>query len=126
LLALALLLILVTPAQIGDAAPMTLINKPTISSEVSRSERILTMEATAYCYTGHKTKTGTWPKQGRTIAVDPKVIPYGTKLIINGVSGYVAEDTGILIRNDRIDLYMDSKLDCIKWGRRIVEVRISE
>ena len=60
-----------------------LIDKPIPHREASRKEdvpkyRELLMEATAYSYTGFRTFTGTWPKRG-TIAVDPKVIPLGSK-----------------------------------------------
>jgi 3D (Asp-Asp-Asp) domain-containing protein len=84
------------------------------------------MEATAYCYTGHKTKIGTWPKEERTVAVDPKVIPYGSRMVINGVGGYIAEDCGGAIKGRIIDIYMDSNGECVSWGRRTVEVRIVE
>jgi len=50
-------------------------------------------EATAYCYTGNRTATGTWPSRG-TIAVDPEVIPLGTRLHIEGYGEGIAEDTG--------------------------------
>ena len=97
-----------------------------IDEEVSRgAERILTMEATAYTWTGNRTASGTWPAVG-TAAVDPKVIPLGTKLYIEGYGPAVALDTGGDIQGQIIDLYMDSYQECIEWGRRQVEVRVME
>jgi 3D (Asp-Asp-Asp) domain-containing protein len=98
--------------------------------------RILVMEATAYCH-GTVTSTGTSPAAGRTVAVDPSVIPYGSKLAIDGVSGYIAEDCGNYwsdemshtgyykhIRGNRIDIFMSSKQECLSFGRREVLVEI--
>lgn len=61
------------------------------------------------------TATGTKAKQGRTIAVDPSVIPYGTKVIINGHT-YVAEDCGGAIDGNRIDIFFNSHKDALKFG----------
>jgi 3D (Asp-Asp-Asp) domain-containing protein len=83
------------------------------------------MEATAYTWTGNRTATGTWPSRG-TVAVDPSVIPMGTKLHIEGYGEAIAADTGGAIKGEIIDLYMDSENDCFSWGRRQVEVRIIE
>lgn len=91
-------------------------------------QRVLLMEATAYswgCGTGDGlTATGTVPTAGRTVAVDPSVIMYGTRLVIDGVGGYVAEDTGGAIRGMKIDLFVDSREEAIQHGRRSVEVSI--
>lgn len=96
------------------------------NTEVSRGTNSRIFRSTAYCYTGNKTSTGTWPKAGRTIAADPKVLPYGTKLIINGVSGYVVEDCGGAIKGNKIDIYMNTYQECIKWGVRDIEVVVQE
>ncbi|NLF80004.1 MAG: DUF348 domain-containing protein [Clostridia bacterium] len=80
-----------------------------------------TMEATAYTWTGNTTATGTWPKVG-TIAVDPDIIPLGTKVYVAGYGFAVAEDTGGAINDYIIDLYMDTENQCISWGRRQVTV----
>jgi 3D (Asp-Asp-Asp) domain-containing protein len=98
--------------------------------------RILVMEATAYCH-GTVTSTGTSPAAGRTVAVDPSVIPYGSKLAIDGVSGYIAEDCGNYwsdemshtgyykhIRGNRIDLFVSDYETAITFGRREVIVEI--
>ncbi len=85
--------------------------------------------ATAYTWTGQKTKTGTWPKVNRTVAVDPKVIPLGSKLKIvsdyPGISGtYIAEDTGGLIRGSRIDIFVEESI-ANDFGRRPVKLKVA-
>lgn len=86
--------------------------------------RSFTAQATAYTATGNQTATGTWPAEGRTIAVDPSVIPLGTRVYVVGYGYAIAEDTGGAVQGNIIDLYMDSYDDCINWGRRNVTVYI--
>ena len=93
----------------------------------------MTVRATAYTYTGNNCSTGVAPKPGY-IAVNPKVIPYGTKLYIkspNGsiIYGYaVAADTGGFVKRfpTGIDLFMSSKSACTNFGVRNMEVYILE
>lgn len=66
------------------------------------------------------TASGTYVKQGRTIAV-PSWIPFGTIVTIDGHE-YVAEDHGGDIQNNRIDIYMENKSDALKFGRKYMEV----
>ena len=87
-------------------------------------------KVTAYCAcmkccgkTDGITATGTKATQGRTIAVDPKVIPYGMKVMFNG-NTYVAEDCGGSIKQNKIDLYFDSHQDALDWGVQYHEVYI--
>ena len=71
------------------------------------------------------TATGTRATQGRTIAVDPKVIPYGSVVYfegIDGFGGYVAEDCGGAIKGNDIDLYFDSHEEANNWGVRELDV----
>lgn len=91
----------------------------------SQIKTTLVIEATAYTHTGNRTATGTQPKIG-TIAVDPKVIPYGTKLYVEGYGYGKAEDTGGFRGNSKkqIDLFMDTVKECINWGRKTVTVYI--
>lgn len=56
-----------------------------------------------------------------SIAVDPSVIPYGTKVYIDGHE-YIAHDTGGTIDGNRIDLYMGSHEDALEWGVRYREI----
>jgi 3D (Asp-Asp-Asp) domain-containing protein len=97
-----------------------------IDAEVSRgSDRIMVMECTAYTWTGQRTKSGTWPTVG-TAAVDPEVIPLGTRLWIEGYGEAVALDTGGAVKGNVIDVYLPTEDQCWQWGRRQVEVRILE
>ena len=61
------------------------------------------------CSEGHgsMTATGVRAAAGRTVAVDPRVIPYGTHLLINGQE-YVAEDCGGLVKGNHIDIYFNT------------------
>lgn len=97
-----------------------------IDEEVSRgAERILTMEATAYTWTGNRTASGTWPAVG-TVATDPEVIPLGTKIWVEGYGEAIAADTGGLVKGNIIDLYFPTESECWEFGRRQVEVRVVE
>ena len=66
---------------------------------------------------------GTIPKVG-TIAVDPTLIPMGTKLYVEGYGYGVAEDIGGSIKGNRIDIFLDTYNEAIKWGRRNVKLYI--
>ncbi|MBQ9965907.1 MAG: DUF348 domain-containing protein [Clostridia bacterium] len=87
--------------------------------------------ATAYTYTGNRCSTGVAPQPGY-IAVNPKVIPYGTKMYIKTsdgsyIYGYaVAADTGGFINNypTGVDLFMTSESACRRFGVRTVEIYI--
>jgi 3D (Asp-Asp-Asp) domain-containing protein len=70
------------------------------------------------------TSTGTRVEAGRTIAVDPKVIPYGTRVYIEGYGERVAEDTGSAIRGNRIDIYVENLSDIPPAGRIKTKIRI--
>ncbi len=83
----------------------------------------ITVKATAYA--GNTiTSTGTTPKWG-TIAVDPSVIPYGTKVYIPEFDMiFTAEDKGIAIKGNRIDIFMYTEDNCNQWGVRNIEIYI--
>lgn len=106
---------------------MPIINEDTITlptGEVLTYTGVITSSATAYCDKG-KTAIGTEARVG-AIAVDPSVIPYGTRMFIISKDGeYVygiatAEDTGSRkhIIGTRIDLHFDTKEECIRFGNR--------
>lgn len=60
-------------------------------------------------------------KEGYSIAVDPKVIPYRTKVIINGQI-YKAQDCGGAIKGNRIDVYFNDHNDALEFGVQYAEV----
>lgn len=60
-------------------------------------------------------------KAGVSIAVDPRVIPYGTDVVINGHT-YIAQDTGGSIVGNRIDVYFDDHQEALNFGTQYAEV----
>ena len=68
-----------------------------------------------------KTATGTQATAERTIAVDPEIIPLGSKVIINN-KVYIAEDTGGAIKGNRIDIYCESHQEALELGVKKVKV----
>lgn len=91
------------------------------------------VRATAYTHTGNRCSTGVKPQPGY-IAVNPKVIPYGTKMFIKTTDGKyiygyaVAADTGGFIKKHPtgIDLFFDTERECRKFGVRMAEIYILE
>ena len=93
-----------------------------VASRGSNS-RQMSVVSTAYA-TGTITATGTKPKWG-TIAVDPKIIPYGTKVYIPQFGRtFIANNTGGAIKGNKIDIFMNTKKECYNWGRRTIEIQI--
>ncbi len=94
--------------------------KPEVSKNAGKKLITQTVEASAYVATGNKTASGTIPTPGRTIAV-PKSIPLGTPVFVNG-KPYIAEDTGRLITEGHIDIFMGSQKEAIQFGRQPVKI----
>lgn len=67
------------------------------------------------------TATGAVATEGRTVAADPDVLPYGTTIYING-HAYTVEDCGGGVKGKQIDLYFDSHDDALEWGVQELEV----
>lgn len=65
---------------------------------------------------GNNTATGTKCTEGRTIAVDPKVIPLGSEVFIEGFGSFIAEDTGGAIKQNKIDIYLSDHDRCYSLG----------
>jgi 3D (Asp-Asp-Asp) domain-containing protein len=107
---------------------------PQIVSRGNLSGRgVMTMIATAYdpgplscgrSATG-RTATGHIATKG-VCAVDPRVIPLGTRLWVEGYGYALACDTGGAIHGNRIDVCFDSRAEALRWGRRTVTVYILE
>lgn len=69
------------------------------------------------------TYTGTKASRG-TIAVDPKVIPFGTKLYIPGYGYGIAADTGGAIKGNKIDLCYETRAEALNWGIKNITVYV--
>ena len=85
------------------------------------------MTATAYTgggLTSMGIKVVRDPNGLSTIAVDPSVIPLGSKVYIPGYGYAIAADTGGAIKGHKIDLYLNSQSECYQWGVRTVTVQI--
>ncbi|MBO8158291.1 MAG: 3D domain-containing protein [Thermosyntropha sp.] len=98
------------------------------TDENKKVYKTLTMVATAY--TADPAENGPWGAvayDGQTlrrgiVAVDPNIIPMGTRLYIEGYGEAIAADQGSAIKGNRIDLFMDSKTEAYNWGMRTVKV----
>ena len=90
---------------------------------------------TAYCCENYphicndgdstKTATGTTPTPGRTVAVDPTVIPYGSEVTINGHT-YIAEDCGGAVKGNRVDVLFATHEEALNFGIQYAEVKFSK
>lgn len=123
----------------ASALAVTLIITPAVAVPVQAAERATesvaeewtslgTFKLTYYCpcrrcngKNAGKTASGAVPTQGRTIAVDRRVIPLGTEVMIDGYV-YRAEDTGV--RGQHIDIFRDSHAECLQLGVKQREVFI--
>lgn len=103
----------------------TVVHTTSRSLEMKRTVtgNTLTAQATAYTFTGYNTSTGITPYRG-VVAVDPNVIPLGTRLYIENYGEAVALDTGGSIKGNRIDLFFCTREEALNWGRRTVNVQI--
>lgn len=93
-----------------------------IEESVIPNEYLGEFVATYYTHTGNRCSTGVYPKAGRTIAVDPKKIPYGTYLYVDGHGVFIAEDCGGDIKGHRLDIFVDTHKEAIQLGRKTVKV----
>lgn len=101
--------------------------KPLTSRDGARERRSLTVVATGYTRwdpgCGKYTAIGMEAKHG-VVAVDPNVIPLGSRVYVDGYGPAIAGDTGGAIKGNRIDLCFDSLQEADDWGRRTVSVVI--
>ena len=101
----------------------------TVKSGELNYSKVLTMNATSYTDDpaengGYSTTRMGTPLRYGVVAVDPSVIPLGTKLYVEGYGYAVAEDTGGAIKGNRIDVCYTDKAKAHAFGRRNVKVYI--
>ena len=106
-----------TPVTSSAAAPVTLSAAP-----MAAEGRTITVLATAYAL-GGSTATGA-PVGYGVIAVDPNVIPLGTRMTIPGYGDGVAADTGGAIQGAHIDLWFPTSAQAAAWGSRAVTISL--
>lgn len=98
-----------------------------VSRSYDRVREVITMEATAYLPTDGGgdgiTATGIRARHG-VVAVDPNVIPLGTRVYIPGYGEAIAADTGGDIIGNRIDVVLEDYGSAMQFGRRTVDVYI--
>lgn len=95
-----------------------------VNKQMINNSKHMRVGATAYT-NDPITSTGTKPTEGRTIAVDPTVIPYGSKVYIPQFDRvFIAEDCGSAIKGNRIDIYMDDYNKCMEFGFRDIDIYI--
>ncbi|WP_108671527.1 LysM peptidoglycan-binding and 3D domain-containing protein [Peribacillus acanthi] len=124
-----------TKKQVKDQNPS--LKEPAASTTAEKSvekEKVVkevTVTATAYTADCEGcigiTKTGVDLKANpdkKVIAVDPKVIPLGSKVYVEGYGYATAEDTGGAIKGKRIDLFIPSEDAALAWGKRQVNVKV--
>jgi peptidoglycan DL-endopeptidase CwlO len=105
-----------TPAVIDDAPAVS--PAPTTTGD----GQTLTVVATGYALHG-RTATGL-PTAWGVVAVDPSVIPLGTRMTIPGYGEGIAADTGSAVQGNTIDLWFPTVAQALTWGRRTVTITL--
>ncbi len=110
----------------GASSPLQTL--PAEAPETVQLTSLGVFRTTAYCSCrrcsgrwGRLTAAGTTAVSGHTVAVDPAVIPFGTKLMIDGVI-YTAEDEGSGVNGNHIDIYCDTHAEAAAYGMQKKEV----
>lgn len=123
--------VLKLPAHITDTSKYKDKPKKKAVNAVKKKEKTYRMVATAYTAycTGCSgiTKTGINLRKNpnaKVVAVDPKIIPLGSKVWVQGYGNAVAGDTGGAIKGNKIDIHVKNKSTAYSWGRRTVTVKV--
>jgi 3D (Asp-Asp-Asp) domain-containing protein/peptidoglycan hydrolase CwlO-like protein len=105
----------------GDATPIP-VSAPAPTSPPPGPGTRMTVSSTGYCLRG-RTSTGI-PTGWGVVAVDPAVIPLGTRMTIPGYGEGVAADTGSAVRGAMIDVWFPTCAQALGWGRQLVTITI--
>ncbi|KAF0825291.1 LysM peptidoglycan-binding domain-containing protein [Cytobacillus firmus] len=111
--------------------PKTVVKAANTNDPAAKEGKVLTVTATAYTASCEGcigiTKTGvnlTDNPDEKVIAVDPGVIPLGSKVFVEGYGYATAEDIGGGINGHEIDVFIPGEQDALQWGRKDVKVTI--
>ncbi|WP_372780644.1 LysM peptidoglycan-binding domain-containing protein [Priestia aryabhattai] len=120
-----------TPATTAPSAPSTSTPAHAPAQETKSVSKEITVEATAYTAycagCSGITATGIDLRSNpnrKVIAVDPRVIPLGSRVYVEGYGEAIAGDTGGAIKGTRVDLFMASQSSALNWGRKTVKLQI--
>jgi len=116
---------------VGDAgvAATEAVTGENPQTNIAATWRPVQLEATAY--TRYDAGCGNWTYRGNylqrgLVAVDPGVIPLGTRLYVPGYGFAIADDIGRAIKGNKIDLAMDTRTEAFAYGRRQITAYIIE
>lgn len=119
------------PSTPSNSAPSTSAPAPAPAQESKSVSKEITVEATAYTAycagCSGITATGIDLRSNpnrKVIAVDPRVIPLGSRVYVEGYGEAIAGDTGGAIKGTRVDLFMASQSSALNWGRKTVKLQI--
>ncbi|UNL85066.1 G5 and 3D domain-containing protein [Priestia koreensis] len=98
------------------------------NNDTGKEMRVMATAYTAFC-TGcsGKTRTGVDLRanpNAKVIAVDPDVIPLGSKVYVEGYGYAIAADTGSAINGNRIDVFFSDQSEAYRWGRRTIKIKV--
>ncbi|MED3951991.1 LysM peptidoglycan-binding domain-containing protein [Priestia aryabhattai] len=120
-----------TPSPATPSTPSTSTPAPAPAQESKSVSKEITVEATAYTAycagCSGITATGIDLRSNpnrKVIAVDPRVIPLGSRVYVEGYGEAIAGDTGGAIKGTRVDLFMASQSSALNWGRKTVKLQI--
>jgi 3D (Asp-Asp-Asp) domain-containing protein len=111
-----------TPADLTSTDTSSPPVVPAPPAQPATGDRSITVSSTGYALPGH-TATGI-PVGWGVVAVDPSVIPLGTRMTIPGYGEGVAADTGSAVRGATIDLWFPTLAQARAWGRRAVTITL--
>ncbi|MGH4124268.1 MAG: 3D domain-containing protein [Clostridium sp.] len=117
----------ITLSRGSDSSKSSTSKSDAIPTDVSNSTNYFSIQSTAYSsdgFTSSGSKTNRDPNGYSTIAVDPRVIPMGSKLYVEGYGYAIAADTGSAIKGNIIDVFFNTEAEARNWGRRTVKIRI--
>ncbi|EEP9927836.1 DUF348 domain-containing protein [Listeria monocytogenes] len=111
------------------ATPVSNVSTPSTTSSSSSTPsggKTYRMESTAYSgggTTAYGINLSANPGL-KVIAVDPRIIPLGSKVWVEGYGEAIAGDTGGAIKGNIVDVYFPNESKCYSWGRRMVTVKV--
>jgi 3D (Asp-Asp-Asp) domain-containing protein len=95
-------------------------SRASTSTATARGALLGSFEVT--CHTGKGVTASGRPSSRETVSVDPKVVPLGRRLVIEGVGPRVAANTGGAIKGRRLDIWEPSAAACTRFGRKQLRV----